>query len=94
MPLFLILSTIGSILVLAVLAALLFRYRERIFPGLKPRYAGAILFGAAFVIVGMVGSGLMLWYGAVILATIFGLIFVGVGGVMLAANLQHLSDQE
>lgn len=94
MPLFLILSTAGSVIVLAALAVLLFRYREPIFPGLKPRHAGAILFGAAFVIVGIMGSGLMLWFGAVIPATVFGLIFVGVGGVLLAANLQHLSDQE
>ena len=93
MPLFLILSTIGSILVLAVLAVLFFRYREQFFPGLKPRHAGAILFGAAFVIVGIAGSGLILWFGVVVPATIFGLIFVGVGGVMLAINLRNLSGQ-
>jgi hypothetical protein len=94
MPLFLVLSTIGSILVLAVLAVLLFRYREQLFPNLEPRHAGAILFGAAFVIAGIAGSGLMLWFGAVIPAAIFGLIFVGVGGVVLAANLRYLSGQE
>lgn len=94
MPLFLILSTIGSILVLVVLAVLLFSYRERIFPGLEPRHAGAILFGAAFVVVGIAGSGLMLWFGAVILAAIFGVIFVGAGGVLLAAHLRNLSGQE
>lgn len=93
MPLFLVLSTIGSILVLAVLAIMLFRYRERLFPGLKPRHAGVILFGAAFVIVGIAGSSLMLWFGAVIPAAIFGVIFVGVGGVMLAAHLRNLSGQ-
>lgn len=94
MPLFLVLSTLGSILVFVVLAVLLFQYRERIFPDLKPRYARAILFGAGFVIAGIVISGLMLWLDAVILAAIFGLIFVGIGGVMLALNLPHLSDQE
>lgn len=36
----------------------------------------------------------MLWSDTVVLATIFGVIFVGVSGVMLAANLHHLSDQE
>jgi hypothetical protein len=94
MPLFLILSTIGSIFVLVVLAVLLFRYREQLFPGLEPRHAGAILFGAAFVIIGIAGTSLMLWFDAVIAATIFGLIFVGVGGVMLAVNLRNLPDQE
>jgi hypothetical protein len=94
MPLFLILSTIGSIVVLAVLAVLFFSYREQIFPGLEPRHAGAILFGVAFVIVGIAGSSLMLWFGAVFLAAIFGVVFVGVGGVLLAANLRYLSGQE
>lgn len=63
-------------------------------PRLAPIVARVILFGAAFTIVSIAGSSLMLWSDTVVLATIFGVIFVGVSGVMLAANLHHLSDQE